>query len=284
MPPIIASVSGGKDSTALCLWLQEQGLAYRAVHMDTGWEHPETDRYIREVLDPAIGPIEWIRPQRTMVELIRHKGMFPARSVRFCTEQMKVVPIISWLEEEYPGQRLFNAVGIRADESQARGRLSEWQDVGWVIIWRPLLQWTKQDVIDIHARHEVPPNPLYLMGASRVGCWPCIFARKAEIRLVAATDPGRIDLIRALEAEVYEMARQRYAERGETFESLGYTVPSFFALKKWVEVDGEHVRKNVCSPIDEVVQWARTTRGGRQYDLLDEPDRSGCLRWGLCDS
>lgn len=36
--PIVASVSGGKDSTAMCLWLQEQGLEFTPVFLDTGWE------------------------------------------------------------------------------------------------------------------------------------------------------------------------------------------------------------------------------------------------------
>ena len=69
--PVIASVSGGKDSTALCLHLQELGIEYRAVHMDTGWEHPATDEYIREVLEPKIGPVEWVKPPLDMVGLIR---------------------------------------------------------------------------------------------------------------------------------------------------------------------------------------------------------------------
>lgn len=48
--PVIASVSGGKDSTALCLWLKENNLPFVPVHMSTGWEHPDTEVYISEVL------------------------------------------------------------------------------------------------------------------------------------------------------------------------------------------------------------------------------------------
>mgnify|MGYP005834036721 CR=1 FL=1 len=35
---VIASVSGGKDSTAMCLNLQELGIPFRPVFMDTGVE------------------------------------------------------------------------------------------------------------------------------------------------------------------------------------------------------------------------------------------------------
>ena len=63
---VIASVSGGKDSTAMCLHLKERGIPYRAVYMDTGWENAETYRYIEEELPGYIGPITTLR---SVVEL-----------------------------------------------------------------------------------------------------------------------------------------------------------------------------------------------------------------------
>ena len=44
--PIIASVSGGKDSTAMLLALREADIPFRAVFADTGWEAPETYAYL----------------------------------------------------------------------------------------------------------------------------------------------------------------------------------------------------------------------------------------------
>jgi 3'-phosphoadenosine 5'-phosphosulfate sulfotransferase (PAPS reductase)/FAD synthetase len=55
--PIIASVSGGKDSTAMCLHLKEQGLEYRAVFMDTGWETQAVYDYIDNDLPNIIGDV-----------------------------------------------------------------------------------------------------------------------------------------------------------------------------------------------------------------------------------
>jgi len=63
-------------------------------------------------------------------------------------------------------------------------------------VWSPLTRWTLDDVIAIHRHHDLRPNPLYLLGAARVGCWPCIFARKAELRLIAL-NPGSREYIRA---------------------------------------------------------------------------------------
>jgi hypothetical protein len=36
-------------------------------------------------------------------------------------------------------------------------------------------------------------------------------------------------------------------------------------------------------PIDAVVAWSRTARGGKQLPLLEEPPDGGCFRWGLCE-
>ena len=267
--PVIASVSGGKDSTALCLWLQEQGIPYRAVHMDTGWEHPLTDAYIREVLEPRIGPIEWIAPERKMVELIRHKGMFPSRMRRFCTEHLKTKPYQRWLAAQYPTGEVVTAVGIRAEESQARAAMPEREATYIGEIWRPLLSWPVESVVEIHKRHSVAPNPLYLKpGIERVGCWPCIFARKAEIRTIAEIDPGHMDMIEALESEITALANEKIRARGDE-----PTHPQTFFSSK-------HGHKG----IRDVVEWSRTQRGGRHRELFYDPDRSGCVRWGLCDA
>ena len=174
--------------------------------------------------------------------------------------------------------------GVRAAESRKRSTYPEWEwwDKADCEQWRPLLRWTDQDVVDIHKRHGVPPNPLYLRGASRVGCWPCIHSRKSEIRNIADTDPERIDLMQQLEEVVTEMVRERQAERGEVsrFDHSGW----FWNAQKSIDPDtGKRV--GGAWPIRRVVEWAKTKRGGRQYEMFAPPAREwGCMRWGVCDT
>ena len=294
---VIASVSGGKDSTAMCLYLRELGIPYTAVHTITGWDHPDVMAYLEEVLPQHIGPIQMLRAdvsvpealmphvlrleamlghESPMVRLVIKKGMFPSRVRRFCTEAIKVKPIarfINGLDAD-----AVNTVGVRASESAARARLPEWEE--WRAIdcevWRPIIRWTDQEVVDIHTRHAAPPNPLYLRGASRVGCWPCIFARKAEIRMMADTDPEHVDFLRELERVVASLARDRHEARGEEMDND----PSWFQAPLR---NREGARS--CWPIQRVVEWSRTRRGGRQMEIFAPPAREwGCMRWGVCDT
>jgi 3'-phosphoadenosine 5'-phosphosulfate sulfotransferase (PAPS reductase)/FAD synthetase len=101
MSTIVASVSGGKDSAAMCLYLRELGLSdVRRVFADTGWEHPDTYAYLRGPLTQKLGPIdEVIGRDGGMENLIRRKQTFPSRLRRFCTEEFKLKPIQAYLDK-----------------------------------------------------------------------------------------------------------------------------------------------------------------------------------------
>ena len=240
--------------------------------MDTGWEADETYTYLKEVLPRFVGDITWLKAPRQMEDLCIHKGMFPSRVRRFCTQQLKVFPMQKYLKQL--DDDVVNAVGIRRAESEARSKMLEWEwsDGFDCEVWRPLVNWTEQDVIDIHKQHSCPPNPLYLKGASRVGCWPCIFAKKSEIRFIAEQDPERVIRISKLEERVGQDALLRYEKRGEVM----LNPPSFFQAR--TPGTGE------CWPIQEVVRWSKTAQGGRQWELFAPPEsEAGCVRWGMCE-
>ena len=292
----LASISGGKDSAAMALHLIEQDIEYTAVFFDTGWEHPAVYEYLRGDLTDKIGPIKELPPpmpkltpeqeqlaskyearlghQSGMVRWMVKKGMFPSRMRRYCTQQLKIAGLKRLIKEhDLP----VNCVGIRAAESAARAKMPE-RELSTSLdcmVWRPIIKWTKQDVIDIHHRHGLAPNPMYLNGADRVGCWPCIFSRKSEIRYISEVDSDRIDLIRDLEVDIAALAAARYAEKGETFDSLGYRLPTFF----------QGSRDMTLPTIDTVVEWSKTSRGGKQTALFrDDEVVPGCMSWGLCDT
>lgn len=245
---VVASVSGGKDSAALSLWLTEQGIEHDRVFLDTGWEHPDTYAYLRGELAQAIGPIVEVRSEG-MPALVRRKGMFPSGRFQFCTTELKINPFVTWADSlDYD---IVNAVGIRGAESRDRATMAEWEQGDGLPFetWRPLLRWSLADVVEIHRRHGLRPNPLYLRGAGRVGCWPCIRANQEDL---APLEPGRVATIAALEAEM--------------------AGPTMFAVRP----PKEKTRKRL--PIADVVAWAKRGVGPVQEENY------GCMRWGLCET
>jgi 3'-phosphoadenosine 5'-phosphosulfate sulfotransferase (PAPS reductase)/FAD synthetase len=292
--PIVASISGGKDSTAMALWLRENGLEESNpvyyVYADTVWESRELTRYLDEVISPLLGDkfhrVVSKKYPGGMADLATKKGAFPSRKMRFCTDELKRKPIRDFIREIGAKHEKLpvNAVGIRAAESKARSSMLEWEP-GSILganladTWRPLISWVVSDVVEIHTRHEIEPCSLYLrdvLPAKRVGCWPCIMSRKSEIKSVVLTSPEKIDEIRELESEVGKRAKERHAKKGETLESLGLNEPSFFQARD---------RAGDCWPIDKVAKWSKTVHGGAQYELFVPSDDSerGCQMWGLCD-
>jgi 3'-phosphoadenosine 5'-phosphosulfate sulfotransferase (PAPS reductase)/FAD synthetase len=272
--PVVLSLSGGKDSAAAALYRTELGVEFTTVFADTGWEAPDTYEYLEEVLEPRFGPIARVvgnhKGATDMPSLIRAREAFPWRRVRFCTQFLKTQPI----QRHLAGfDDAVNVTGVRRDESRSRADALEWHDDTheWGTVWQPLVDWTEADVRQIHKRHDMPLNPLYEKGCNRVGCWPCINARKAEIKLLPR---DRIDLIRELEEEVTAAADERHRRKHGTPLEFKRT---FFQGRGPGDLGGT---RNAM-PIDEVVRWARTGKGGRQFEMFDTKAGKACV-WGLC--
>lgn len=294
---VVVSLSGGKDSVATALHLRELGIEYDMVFMDTGWEHPSLYEHL-DYLEGVLGPITRIRgkipelpddimPEVEAIEAIVgsspsgfvrwtiKKGMFPSRVRRFCTQELKVKPFLKWVEEL--DEDIISAVGIRAEESAKRACLPERElmpGAEHIEVWRPLINWTEAQVIEIHHRHGVMPCPLYLEGSTRVGCWPCIQSNKGEL-VNLAKDARRIMAIELLEGLVQRRSAERAVARGEEVRNP----PTFFQASLR---DKDGVRK--CIPIKEMLNWAQTKHGGRQMMLVADWGReAGCVRWGMCE-
>lgn len=266
---IVVSVSGGKDSSAMCLDLLEKGYSqndFIRVFADTGWEDQSTLGYL-EYLEKTVGKIERIQAKikinedyRKSIEkiesllgfespMIRHAYKYKFMSNPFhkwCTRILKINPFKDFFNSLDADP--VNLVGIRKEESPRRSKMSEWEYNDLFDCWthRPLIEWTEEQVIDIHHRFNLLPNSLYLNGWNRVGCYPCIFSRKEEIKRISEE---RIQIIEILENDLQA---------------------SFFKPKN-----------DQTTTIRQVVEWSKTARGGKQFQLFDT-EKPTCSKWGLC--
>lgn len=306
----IVSVSGGKDSTALLLLaIERQPENLEAVFADTGNEHKLTYEYIA-YLNENVFPIRTVKADfarqiagkrnyvltkwaekgisqtainraadalyptgNPFLDLCIWKGRFPSSRAAFCSEELKRNPIINQVQKPLldAGKDVVSWQGVRADESIRRRNLPEleWKHSlsNGAELWnyRPILKWTAEDCFAMHKKHGVKHNPLYEMGMGRVGCMPCINCRKDELLEISKRFPDAIERIRQWEDAVKQASKRQAA--------------TFFAAPS---DDSEWA---ATQTIDVVVEWAKTSHGGKQYDFIRMADgeRVCTSIYGLCE-
>ncbi len=287
----LLSISGGKDSTAIWLYLKyELGLPNLIpMFADTGWEHPLTYQYL-DYLEERLGPLIRLKPERSFVELAKHKKRFPSTRARFCTENLKMKPCRAWIRQAIADGVLLpeatvQCSGVRWEESPARAKMTEYvatDDYYRLAQWRPIIGWTWQQVFAIHEKYGVHPNPLYKQGMGRVGCMPCIMANLPELGEIARNFPEVVEKVAAAEVEVC---------RGDGQPSSFFasdTIPERWRSRTWTSPKTGEVHK-VCTAKD-VFEYAKLSKPERLYGhmtpLIEEPneDLGQCSSiYGLCE-
>ena len=171
----IVSLSGGKDSTALAIYLRDRIPALEYVFCDTGEELPETYEYLDKIEKFLGKEIKRLKSKKSFSELLQaRKGFLPSSQARWCTRELKIEPF-----EEYVGDDLcYNYIGIRADEPHRKGYISTKPNI---IAKYPFIEdgITKPDVLRILEKSGIG-LPDYYKWRSRSGCYFCFFQQKNE--------------------------------------------------------------------------------------------------------
>lgn len=320
----VVSMSGGKDPTACALLALKthEREECRFVFVDTGNEHPlvyEYLDYLEGALDIEIVHLKrdftdwwWRRrdyvrdvwPEKLVkkygatpdvaaaivarvlavyekgptgnpyLDLCIIKGRFPSRRAQFCTEELKTIPLTEYamgLIDQ--GHTVWSWQGVRAEESPHRAKAIEFEEVGGGLFnFRPIKHWTVAQVFEAHRANGVEPNPLYKLGMSRVGCMPCINAAKGEIAEISRRFPKEVERIAEWERVVGEACRRGFS----TFFAKGPgDSPGDIGFEQVYDI----------ANINQIVRWAQTTRGGKQFDLLAASEELPVCSsaYGLCE-
>jgi 3'-phosphoadenosine 5'-phosphosulfate sulfotransferase (PAPS reductase)/FAD synthetase len=204
------------------------------------------------------------------LDLCLVKGRFPSAKARFCTDELKIRPIMEQINLPFllKGISVISWQGVRRDESLARSVLpeidgdGEWENGAKLYNYRPILDWTAEQVFKKAADYGLKPNPLYLEGMGRVGCMPCIHARKNELLEISRRYPEEFRRV----AEWEDLVKQASKRDGGTFFQTGTPM-------------GDNIM--------EVAEWAKTSFGGKQYDLermvIEDQVMSCKSIYGLCE-
>lgn len=312
---IVSISGGKDSTATLLVALALEVPNLQAVFADTGHEHAQTYEYVHYLAEATGVPIRWVKAEfsqqiarkRAIVEtkwrehgvqesivqaalevlhptgnpfldLCLWKGRFPSTKVRFCTEELKRNPIIEqvFIPLMNGEDMLLSWQGVRRDESLARRYLPECDEVGGGLFnYRPILKWNVEAVFEAHRAAGIKPNPLYLQGAGRVGCMPCVNCAKDELREIGDRWPDEVARVREWERLVSLASR-----RGSS---------TFFTATNDPTVSARDDIHYATHGIDRMIEWSRTDRGGRQTNLIDWLDRderlSSCSSaYGLCES
>ena len=200
----ILCMSGGKDSTALALYMRDRQEDMEYVFCDTDKELTETYEYLNRVeaflgkkivrLNANAGFDHWLEV---------YGGYLPSPNMRWCTKMLKLKPF-----EAYVGNDpVVSYVGLRADEDRV-GYISTKSNIRAVFPF-------KEDGVDyagvmrILEESGIGLPPYLKWGRTHSGCYFCFFQRSIEWVRLLETHPDQFE-----EAMKYEKVGQ---ERGQHF-------------------------------------------------------------------
>lgn len=244
----VASVSGGKDSTAMLLRMIEEGVRIDLIiFCDTGLEYPAMYRHL-EKLEKDIGrPIVHICADHTFEHLLlnhevrvkinkdvterNHRGYsWPGPVNRWCTKELKEIPrekFLAPLKEKYD---IIEYVGLAADEGYRLDRKNNMREGQR----HPLVDWgmTEADCLKYCYDRGYDWEGLYNY-FERVSCWCCPLQPLSQLRILYRQFPELWATLKAWDEKSWRKYKPEY--------SIAELEQRFNFEERW-EKDGKECR------------------------------------------
>jgi len=173
----VVSLSGGKDSAAMAIYLRDRLPELDYVFSDTDKELPETYDYLAKIEAFLGKQIIRLRADRGFDHWLQvYGGYLPSPRMRWCTKMLKIRPFEAWVEQlGEVDVRMY--VGIRADENRGGYKPTKPNIT-------PVYPFIEAGITldGVHRILEesgvgVPP---YYSWRTRSGCFFCFYQRKHE--------------------------------------------------------------------------------------------------------
>lgn len=260
----VLGISGGKDSSALAIYMRDRVPEMEYFFCDTGAELPETYEYLNR-LEAALGkPIERLNADRDFDHWMEvYQGTLPSPQMRWCTKNLKIKPLEEWVGDD----KVISYVAIRADENRL-GYVSTKPNIDAVFPFR-------EDGVDKDGVMRILDEagiglPGYYEWRTRSGCYFCFFQRKHEWVGLKERHPDLYD--KAVEYE--EKVRYRHtAMKGRNYTwSQGESLPELIERKD--EIEAKHQ-----AALDRAAKRIKPNRPLLEVlsDALDsDDDEAGC--------
>jgi 3'-phosphoadenosine 5'-phosphosulfate sulfotransferase (PAPS reductase)/FAD synthetase len=212
---LVLSVSGGKDSDAMCHHLlerrQSEGWSgdVLMIHADLGArvEWQQTPDYVQNLARRKGVPLYVVRwTHGDLIDRIWQRyykdpsrPCWPSAQMRYCTADLKRGPISREIRHLFPSGNVICAMGLRAQESQTRARRSTFAlrtDTSaptkgrFVYDWLPIHDWTETDVWDCIQQNGDVYHEAYRYGNHRLSCALCVLASLNDLINGAVHNPA----------------------------------------------------------------------------------------------
>ena len=220
----LLGLSGGKDSSALAVYMRDRVPEMEYFFSDTGKELPETYEFL-DRLEAFLGkPIARLNMDPDSHSnrdfdhwLTLYGGLLPSSQVRWCTVNLKIKPF-----EDYVGEdKAYNYVAIRADEDRDGYKPLKTPSLRNIEPKYPFKEdgITKEDVYRILEESGVG-MPDYYQWRTRSGCYFCFFQRKSEWVGLLEQHPDLFELAKGYEKFDDETGERFTWCQGESLEEL----------------------------------------------------------------
>lgn len=260
----ILSLSGGKDSAALAVYMRDRIANMEYIFHDTDKELPETYEYLSR-LEAVLGK----KITKTTADmnfdhwLTVFGGMIPSNHRRWCTKLLKLKPF-----EQYVGDAtVINYVALRADENRT-GYISHKPNITAVYPFKED-GLVRRDIIRILEESGLGLPKYTEWGRTRSGCFFCFYQQKIEWVRLKQRYPDLFE-----EAKKYEYMTSK--GEGQPFYWCGdeplvdLEKPERIAeiTRKWEEKQEKAKRSGTKKLLVNIL-------GGADHDEDDE--KNGCL-------
>ena len=193
----IVSLSGGKDSTALAIYLRDKIPQLEYIFCDTHKELPETYEYLDKLEAYLQRPITRLNPTRGFDHWLEmYGGLLPSAQARWCTRKLKIEPFESYVGND----QVWSYIGIRGDENRSGYKSTK-------VNIQPVYPFIEGDLVirDIERllNESCLGLPAYYEWRQRSGCTFCFFQRTGEWIGLKERHP-----------DLYEEAKKYESERG----------------------------------------------------------------------
>ena len=220
----LLGLSGGKDSSALAVYMRDRVSEMEYFFSDTGKELPETYEFL-DRLEAFLGkPIVRLNMDPDPSKnrdfdhwLTLYGGLLPSSQVRWCTVNLKIRPF-----EEYVGEdKAYHYIAIRADEDRVGYKPPNTSSLRNIEPKYPFKEdgITKEEVYRILEESGVG-LPDYYQWRTRSGCYFCFFQRKSEWVGLLEQHPDLFELAKEYEKFNSETGERFTWSQGESLEEL----------------------------------------------------------------